>query len=137
VNEKPMLVEKGFMVNAYDIDVMGIVSNIVYIRWFEDLRFGLMDAFWPYEEMLQSGQSPALVKTEVAYKRALTIFDKPLGRLWVTGLTRARWTVAIEIRARDRLCCTGTQTGCFYDINKKRPVPIPEGLMKKYEEAQR
>lgn len=33
-----LVVEKEIEVNGYDIDVMGVVSNIVYIRWFEDLR---------------------------------------------------------------------------------------------------
>ncbi len=30
--------EKEIEVNGYDIDAMGVVSNIVYIRWFEILR---------------------------------------------------------------------------------------------------
>ena len=32
-----LVAEREIEVNNYDIDAMGIVSNIVYIRWFEDL----------------------------------------------------------------------------------------------------
>ena len=32
------LVEMPLKVQGYDIDVAGIVSNIVYVRWLEDLR---------------------------------------------------------------------------------------------------
>jgi len=42
---RPMLIQKPLKINGYDIDVMGIVSNIVYIRWFEDLRFEFLDRY--------------------------------------------------------------------------------------------
>jgi acyl-CoA thioester hydrolase len=44
---KPMLVELEIKIKAYDIDVMGIVSNIVYVRWFEDLRTLFLIHFYP------------------------------------------------------------------------------------------
>lgn len=36
---RPILIQKPLKINGYDIDVMGIVSNIVYIRmlWISDL----------------------------------------------------------------------------------------------------
>lgn len=135
MNEKPMLIKKHFKVNAYDVDVMGIVSNIVYIRWFEDLRFKLLDTYQSYEEMLRSGQSPILAKTEVEYKRPLTIFDKPVGQLWVSEMTRSRWTVSLEIISGGKVACRGKQTGYFYDMQKKRPVAIPDGFRKSYEDS--
>ena len=133
MNIKPMLIKKQFNINAYDIDVMGIVSNIVYIRWFEDLRFLLLDTYWSYEEMLKIDQSPILNKTEIEYKHPLTIFDKPVGEIWVSNLTKSRWTVSIEVKTNDKLICKGTQTGYFFDINGKRPVAIPQELMEKYQ----
>ena len=36
--EGKLVAEKEIEVNNYDIDAMGIVSNIVYVRWFEDLN---------------------------------------------------------------------------------------------------
>lgn len=132
MNEKPMLVQKSFHVNAYDIDVMGIVSNIVYIRWFEDLRFLLMDHFWNYQSMLKTGQSPILYETSAKYKRPVTIFDAPEGRLWVSSLTKSRWTVDIEISVEEKPVCCGRQTGYFYDLAKKRPVRIPTALLESW-----
>ncbi len=129
---KPMFLEKQLKINAYDIDVMGIVSNIVYIQWFEDLRYLLLEKYWPYEEMLKINQSPILSKTEIEYKHPLTIFDKPVGGLWVSDMTKARWTIHIEITSNDKLICTGIQTGYFYDLMRKRPVPIPQELLDKY-----
>ena len=39
--------EQPLPIRTYDIDFAGIVSNIVFIRWLEDLRLGLMDQAYP------------------------------------------------------------------------------------------
>ncbi len=33
MTQKPLLIEMPIKINFYDIDAMGIVSNIVYVRW--------------------------------------------------------------------------------------------------------
>jgi hypothetical protein len=73
---RPILIQKPLKINGYDIDVMGIVSNIVYIRWFEDLRFEFLDRYWPFENMLKSNRSPVLSTTHVKYRYPLTIYDR-------------------------------------------------------------
>jgi len=132
---RPLLIEMPFKVNGYDIDVMGIVSNIVYIRWFEDMRFKFLDTHWPYEEMLENNQSPILSETRARYKKPLTIFDKPHGCLWVVELGRAKWTIELEISSEKGIHCTGSQSGYFIDINQKRPVPLPGELINRYKAA--
>ena len=37
MNQKPLEVSLNLPIKTYDIDFAGIVSNIVYIRWLEDL----------------------------------------------------------------------------------------------------
>ena len=132
---RPMLLERPIKINGYDIDVMGIVSNIVYIRWFEDLRHYFLDTYWPYEEMLKDNQSPVLAKTEVEYKYPLTIQDKPVGRVWVEDFGRGKWIMAFEIAIAEKIYCHGKQIGYVVDLIRKRPIPIPEGLRKKFESA--
>jgi acyl-CoA thioester hydrolase len=129
---RPMLVEKRLEVNGYDIDVMGIVSNIVYVRWFEDLRFRFMDTYCPFVDLLRSNRSIVLARTEIGYRRALTIFDRPVGRIWVSGLRRARWEVSLEIESRGKINCRGRQAGYFVDIETKRVVRVPPGLADEY-----
>ena len=36
--KKTLVAVLNFRVNVHDIDAMGIVSNLVYIRWFEVFR---------------------------------------------------------------------------------------------------
>ena len=134
---RQLLVEKKFKINAYDIDAMGIVSNIVYIRWFEDLRMLFLDTYWPLEIMLRSGKSPVLAKTEIEYKHPLTIFDKPNGCAWASNLGRSKWEMEFEFINGNKVICTGKQTGYVIDLKSKKPVEMPDELRKKYRESQK
>ena len=61
-NEGKLVVDTEIEVNGYDIDAMGIVSNIVFIRWFEDLRTIFINQYMNYSEMISKGISPILMK---------------------------------------------------------------------------
>lgn len=129
-----MQVELPIKIHGYDIDVMGIVNNIVYLRWFEHLRQEFLDQFWPLDQMLKNNQSPILHKTEVEYKKPLTIYDEPTGRLWVSKIKHARWVVDIEIVQGGEIHCSGRQSGFFFDLEKKQPVLLPKDLISMYEQ---
>ena len=76
-HEGKLVAEKEIEVNNYDIDAMGIVSNIVYVRWFEDLRTVFINQYMNYSEMIKNHISPILMKTEIEYKVPITIHDRP------------------------------------------------------------
>ena len=102
-----LVVENDIEVNGYDIDAMGIVSNIVYIRWFEDLRTIFINQYMNYSEMMKQGISPILMKTEVEYKVPITIHDKPVGRCWFMKSGRTKWIFKFEIASADCVHCVG------------------------------
>ena len=66
-------VQVPLRVKPYDIDVVGVVSNIVYVRWMEDLRLAMLDAYLPLDEQMADGIVPAILKVEIEYKRAIQI----------------------------------------------------------------
>lgn len=132
-----LLVERPFRIAAYDVDVMGIVSNLVYIRWFEDLRFAFLDEYWPYEDMTAQGLSPILAETHAHYHLPLTIHERPTGRAWVEEMRAARWTLGFEIASDAGVHCTGRQRGFIYHLERKRPVRLPPQLMEPWEAARR
>ncbi|MEL6255292.1 MAG: thioesterase family protein [Bacteroidota bacterium] len=132
---KLMLVEMPIKIYGYDIDVMGIVSNQVYVRWFEDLRTEFLARYWPYEQMLEDNMSPVLARTEIDYKYPLKIGEKIIGKLWVESFSRAKWIMSFEISSEERVFCMGKQIGYVVDLIRKRPIPMPAGLMEKYEAA--
>lgn len=131
---RPLLVEKPIQIHGYDIDVMGIVSNLVYPRWFEELRTRFLELYWPLDGMLRQQLCPSIVTTHVEYKAPLTIFDKPLGRLWVTEIGKVRWRVAFEIVTEQTVHCTGYQDGIILDLEKRKPSRLPKHIVDRYEE---
>jgi acyl-CoA thioester hydrolase len=90
---RPLLVELPIIVKTYDIDFANIVHNRVYIRWLEDLRQQLLTKYYPMEAMLADGVSPILTRTEIDYRWPVRFGDAVIGRMWVSDLTRVRWTV--------------------------------------------
>jgi acyl-CoA thioester hydrolase len=119
-----------FPVRTYDVDFAGIVSNIVYVRWLEDLRLELLARTCPLDRLVAEGIGPVLLDTQIAYREALTIHDRPEGRMSVAAMGRVRWTVAAEFVSPDsgHVHATARQTGLFIRLDTRRPVPIPEAL---------
>ena len=127
-SERKLEIGIDIYVKGYEIDVMGIVSNINYIKYFEDIRTAFLEKYYPFDEMMEIGISPILMHTEIDYKIPLTIFDKPRGIGWVTKMERMRWEFDFEIKSSETIHATGTQSGTFFDLERKRPVPIPDRL---------
>jgi acyl-CoA thioester hydrolase len=122
----------AFPVRTYDVDFAGIVSNIVYVRWLEDLRLELLARAYPLDRMVADGLGPVLLDTHIAYRAALTLHDRPEGRMRVAALGRVRWTVAAEFvtpgGGAGRVHAAARQTGLFVRLDTRRPVPIPGAL---------
>ncbi|MEH1784365.1 MAG: thioesterase family protein [Nostoc sp.] len=129
---RPLEVVLAIPVRTYDIDFMGIVSNIVYIRWLEDLRLKFLDEHWELNQQIDQGYTPILAGTEIEYKRPIKMIDQVIGRLWLSNLGRLKWTVQAEILSNNELAAVATQKGGFVNLQNSRLVPIPEELQKKY-----
>jgi acyl-CoA thioester hydrolase len=121
-------------VKPYDIDVLGIVSNIVYVRWMEDLRLAMLDAYLPLDQQMADGYLPAILKVEIDYKRPIQLHDELVGFMWLSGLQKLRYEVTAEFRANGHLAAVGRQEGCFVSLKTKKPVRPPAKLVAMYRE---
>lgn len=128
-NSRPLLIERPIVVRTYDIDFANIVHNIVYFRWLEDLRSEILADVLPISEILATGISPILTKTEIEYRLPVRISDAVTGHMWVSDLARTRWTLSAEISAGGLVCTAARQSGYFADLSTLRPVRVPEKLM--------
>ena len=61
--QRPFEVQLALPIRTYDIDFAGVVSNIVYIRWLEDLRLKMLEVHLPLEQQITSGYGPLLAST--------------------------------------------------------------------------
>ena len=124
--------ERKLPIRTYDIDFAGIVSNIVFIRWLEDLRLELMDAAYPLTQALRDDIAPILLGTEIRYRRPVMIGDPLVGRIRVKELARVRWRLAAEFAVGEVVCAEAEQEGLFMRLSTRRPIAIPEPLRRHY-----
>jgi acyl-CoA thioester hydrolase len=128
----PLLTELDFRARSYDVDFMGIVSNIVHVRWLEDLRLRLLELYHPLENQLELGYAPILARTEISYRQPVRLGEQVHGRMWVSDLSRSRWTVTAELRVGPHPAANATQVGYFWDLQRRRPIPVPDALVRRH-----
>jgi len=128
-----MYIEVPIKVKSYDTDYMQIVNNTVYVKWFEDLRTEILDRFFPLEEMLKENNTPILSETYIKYRRPIAITNKPLGKAWVEEVHKSKWVTRFEITEDDIVFCEGRQEGYFFNMEKKRPVRLPDHFVELFE----
>lgn len=116
-------------VRTYDVDFVGFVSNIVYIRWLEDLRLQMLAEYFPLDAAIQTqGVAPVLLRTEIDYKRAIRLFDPVQGRMWLAEAGPVRQVLHAEFTVNGELRAVARQTTCFIDLASGRPVPTPRAI---------
>jgi acyl-CoA thioester hydrolase len=123
---KPIEICRPISVQTYDIDFAGIVSNISYIRWLEDMRLQVLDEYLPLTEQLKEGYGPILMETHIEYKKPLKIGDKPIGIMHAEGNDDLRWTLVAEFFLDGVVHAKARQSGVFINFKTRRPIPMPE-----------
>ena len=121
-------IQHEFRVMTYDIDFAGIVSNISYIRWLEDLRNLFAEQALSLGDALQRGIAPALMHTEIDYLAPVRFPDIVTGRMWLAEHGRSKWDLAAEFESQGtgQLVARARQTGVFVSLETLRPVRLPE-----------
>jgi acyl-CoA thioester hydrolase len=132
---KPLEVTLDLPIKTYDIDFAGIVSNIVYIRWLEDLRLKMFEYHFPIEKLMVKGYCPTVNSTEIKYQKALRLGDRPVGKMWMSQLGRLRCAVQAEIYLEGEIAAIATQVGFFISLETMRPMAMPEELKNIYAES--
>ena len=129
----PLQVHLDLRVRTYDIDFAGVVSNIVYIRWLEDLRLTVLETYYPLENFLDAGLAPTLVETRIKYLRAIRIQDKPHARMWISKISRLKFVFNAEITIDGQIAAQSEQVGCLIDMSSGKPAAMPEALREIYQ----
>jgi acyl-CoA thioester hydrolase len=132
--KQPFEVELDLPVKTYDIDFAGIVSNIVYVRWLEDLRLEMLARHFPLMEQLKNGIAPVILQTQINYKQPIQLADMPMGKMWMKSLESLRWTVNATITVNGKVAAIGEQVGIFVNLQNHKPIRMPEALKQKYHE---
>ena len=132
MNKQQLEVTLDLPIKTYDIDFAGIVSNLVYLRWLEDLRLAMLTTYSPLEQLMKQGYCPIIDSSQIEYKKALRMFDRPVGKMWMAKLGKLRCTLQAEIHLDNQMVTTATQTGFFINLETMRPMPIPRDVREIY-----
>jgi acyl-CoA thioester hydrolase len=129
---RPLETEVSIPVRIYDIDLAGVVNNIYYVRWLEDIRLTLFDKIYSLEQSLSDGHLPVIVRTEVDYKKPVKIFDEVVGRMWLNQIGKTSLTFYADIEANGQTAVQAVQRIVYIDQQTGRPVPLPEPITAAY-----
>jgi len=116
--------ELPIRVEPADIDELGHVNNVTYVRWVQDAAVAHWTAAAPAAE--RARLLWVVLRHEIDYKQAAHLGDEIVARTWVGAATRVRFERHTEIlRARDRSVLARARTlWCPIDAATRRPTPV-------------
>jgi acyl-CoA thioester hydrolase len=124
----PEAFEISIPVEAADIDELGHVNNVVYLRWVQDVAIAHWTARAPAAD--RGSVYWVVVRHEIDYKLAAQLGDEIVARTWVGTATRVRFERHTELlRANDRRLLAQARTlWCAMDARTRRPTGVSEAV---------
>ena len=107
---------------TYEIDSGQHVSNIAYVQWMEVGRLKLLEEVGlPVHKIKLEGFAPALIRTEIRYKKPLFLGDEVRVVLWISKLKNASATMRFEFYNQlNDIVAEGEQVGLFIKVDNQR-----------------
>lgn len=124
--ERALFIEHDIVVSTYDIDFANHVSNIAYLRWFEDMRLMLFEKYFPLKSFMDEGKTPVIASHHIQYKRPIRLFDKPHAVMWINQMGRAVFSAQAEIYVDGHVTTFVEHVGVFIDLASGKPIRVPE-----------
>ena len=132
--QRPFNFDLPITVKTYDIDFMGIVSNITYVRWMEDLRLHFLEVHYPLQKLLAELIVPVITQTHIEYKRPIRMHDQVNASIWMEKFDASGWMANAEFTVNGKPAAMAKQGGVFINIGTMKPANPPEALQKKFDE---
>src|SRR5512141_2127589 len=122
MSQPPEVFELSIAVVPADIDELGHVNNIVYVRWVQDAAVAHWRSRAPAEE--QARLFWVVLRHEIDYKQEARLGDEIGARTWVGAATRATFERFTELRrASDGALLAKARTvWCPIHAETRRPV---------------
>ena len=124
VEAPPEAFELAIAVLPSDIDELGHVNNVTYLRWVQEVAVAHWTAAAPAAD--QANLRWLVVRHEIDYRQAAYLGDGIVARTWVGAATRVRFDRHTELlRAGDRALLASARTvWCPVDIRTGKPVAV-------------
>lgn len=114
---------------AADIDELGHVSNLVYVRWILDLATAHSRALgWDHARYRELGAVFVVRRHEIDYVAQVREGEVLAGETWVDGWRLASCVRRTELRRGEQVVARGATTWAFISLASGRPQRIPDEL---------
>lgn len=115
-----------------DIDSLGHVNNIIYLRWVQDAAVAHWNSAATPEEL--ASLVWVVVRHEIDYKHAAMPGDRIVARTWVGPATRLSFDRYTEIlRERDRRLLAKARTVWVpLDARTRRPCEVADAVRRRW-----
>lgn len=125
--------ELPILVQPSDIDALGHVNNVVYLRWMQEAATAHWEAAAPAEH--KARVSWVVSRHEIDYKAPAFAGEALVARTWVGEPSGATWERFIEIRRAgdDRLLARGRSVYAALDRATGRPRRVDAELRRPLE----
>jgi acyl-CoA thioester hydrolase len=136
MGRSPDVYELAFPVGPADIDQLGHVNNVTYVRWVQDAAVAHWQARAAAED--QERLLWVVLRHEIDYKRAAQPGDEILARTWVGAATRATFERFTELRrSSDGVLLAKARTlWCPIDARTRRPVAVGPAVRDRFSVAE-
>lgn len=128
-NLKPKKFSHLIKVQENDIDELGHVNNVVYLRWVQEVA----TAHWYHAASapLQEAYSWVVIRHEIDYYQPAFLADEILGYTWVGEHQGARFDRYVQLyrAGTDKLLAEAKTTWCLLDAKTLRPRRIEQDVL--------
>ena len=113
-----------------DIDELGHVSNLVYVRWVFEVAMAHTRAVgWNYEQYRELGSIFVVRRHEIDYVASVTVGQAIVATTWVESFRAASCIRKTELTRDGVVVSRAASTWAFLSLGNGRPQRIPEHLV--------
>ncbi|HUO28145.1 MAG TPA: acyl-CoA thioesterase [Bryobacteraceae bacterium] len=119
-------------VEPADIDQLGHVNNVTYVRWIQDVAVAHWTSLAPAAD--QAKILWIVLRHEIDYLQPARPGDEIIARTWIGSATRVRFERLTELlRASDGTLLAKARTlWCPIDAERRRPVAVGAELRARF-----
>jgi acyl-CoA thioester hydrolase len=136
MNPEPSPFELTILVEPADIDELGHVNNVAYLRWVQDVAVAHWRAMASVED--QAKLWWVVVRHEIDYKHPAYLSDGIVAKTWVGTASRIRFERHTELlRASDRCLLAKARTlWCPIDAATGKPASVGPDVRARFSVAE-
>ena len=122
----PTPFEWEITIQSDDIDELGHVNNVVYLRWVQQVAA----AHWKSKalETITDKYLWVVLRHEIDYLRPALINDKIIGQTWISSMEGVKSMRHVKFSSNGKVLAEAKTTWCLLDATTMKPKRIGDDI---------